>query len=106
MTKYREYYQKMITENAKVFEAFKKMHEDYAKDSSLQDKYNELGKPILALVREYEDRLCGVSEASGYSAYSGNLAEKFWSEVRREFPLIDRIGVVIKNFDIKKIKLL
>ena len=97
MTKYQEYFKKMLDENPEVFTSFREMHDLYLKDSSLQEKYNEVGKPIISLIRDYEDKLCNHSEGSGYAAYSGKLAEKFWDEVRKEFPMIDRVGVIIKK---------
>ena len=116
MTKYREYFLKMIEENQEVFDDFKKIHDKYEKDtSSHQTEYNTAGKPIIEIVREYEDRLCSRSEGSGYGSFTGNLAEKFWTEVRREYPMIDRIGIIVKKapvqkseedpFEIKKINL-
>lgn len=104
MTKYQEYYRKMLAENAEAFENFAKIHKSYSNDPSLQDEYNEAGKPIIAIIREYEDRLCRHSEGSGYAAYAGKLAEKFWEEVRRDFPLIDLVGVKTSNFSINKIE--
>lgn len=100
----------MLRENTEAFEAFRKVHEEYSKDTSLQEKFNEVGKPVVGIIKDYEDKLCRGSEAGGYAQYSGNLAEKFWSEVKREFPLIDRVGVVIKTaptdtFELKKIDL-
>ncbi|OGM32934.1 hypothetical protein A2803_05060 [Candidatus Woesebacteria bacterium RIFCSPHIGHO2_01_FULL_44_21] len=104
MTKYQEYYKKMLEENSGAFKEFGKVHQEYSKDSSLQEKYNEAGKPIVSIIRDYEDRLCKHSEGSGYASYTGNLAEKFWGEVQRDFPLIDRVGVIIRDFSVKKIE--
>lgn len=108
MTKYQEYYKKMLSENEDQFRDFRQIHEAYAKDPSLQTEYNRLGKPIIELVRDYEDRLCANSEGGGFAKFTGNLAEKFWDQVRAEFPLIDRVGITIKSapddIDIKKIQ--
>ncbi len=97
MTKYQEIYKKMLSDNKELFDDFKIIHDAYNLDSSLQDEYNQKGKPVIEIIREYEDRLCGRSEGSGYAAYSGNLAEKFWGEIRKDFPMIDRVGVVIRK---------
>lgn len=111
MTKYQEIYKKMLADNKELFDEFRIIHDAYNLDSSHQDEYNQKGKPVIELIREYEDRLCGRSEGSGYAAYSGNLAEKFWTEIRRDFPMIDRVGVVIRkanpqpDFDLKKIEM-
>lgn len=114
MTKYQEYFKRMLAENTEAFDTFRKAHDAYSKDMSLQEAYNEAGKPIIELIRTYEDKLCNHSEGSGYASYSGNLAEKFWGEVRAEFPMIDRVGVIIKKgapinepekeFELKKIE--
>jgi hypothetical protein len=99
MTKYQEYFKKMLSEHEDLFKDFREIHDAYSEDPSLQVKYNETGKPIIELIREYEDRLCHQSEGGGYAKFSGNLAEKFWDQVRTEFPLIDRVGVIIKKAD-------
>ena len=111
MTKYREYYLKMLEDHKELFDEFKKIHDKYKSDNSTQEEYNRAGKPVIETIREYEDRLCNRSEGSGYASYAGNLTEKFWGEIRGEFPLIDRVGIIIKNvpqndfFEIKKINL-
>lgn len=94
MTKYQEYFKKMLDENQELFASFREIHDEYMRNSSVQEEYNQAGKPVLEIIKEYEDRLCSRSE-SGYAAFSGNLADKFWAEVRREFPMVDRIGIII-----------
>jgi len=113
MTKYQEYYKRMLEEHDETFNIFREAHNNYQSGKLSQEEYNEAGKPIVSIIREYEDRLCNHSEGSGYASYSGNLAEKFWGEVRKDFPLIDRVGVIIKkvaasttpDFELKKINL-
>jgi hypothetical protein len=104
MTKYKEYFQKMLAQNQKEFEAFKKIHDLYALDpQKWQEKFNEEGKKIQYIIRKYEDMLCSRSEGSGYGVYSGKLAEKFQAEIKKEFPKIDSIGIIV--FKLKKISL-
>lgn len=112
MTKYQEYYKRMCEEHAETFQKFREVHTNYQNGHISQEEYNNEGKPIISLIREYEDRLCNHSEGSGYASYSGNLAEKFWGEIRKDFPLIDRVGVIIKkvevaavDFELRKINL-
>jgi hypothetical protein len=117
MPKYKEYVKKMIDENKEVFTAFKKLHDEYALDTtSLQRKYNEEGGKIADLVREYEDRLCRNTERGAFNKFSGGLSEKFHAEVKKIFPMIDHIGLVPQepkdtvqspptSFSIKKIQL-
>lgn len=96
----------MIETNKEAFDEFKKIHALYDMDQDKwQKKFNKEGEKIIKIVKEWENRLCKQSEKAGYSNYTGTLAEKFQSEVKREFPLIDHVGLIIKRFTIKKISL-
>lgn len=109
--KYKQYVEKMLTENKEIFDEFKDIHTKYDKnEEKYQEVFNEKGKVVVELMREYEAKLCYGSERGGYSAYTSNLAQKFQDEVRREFPLIDFVGVKVKKsvkdtFNLKKIDL-
>jgi len=106
MVKYKQYVQKMLDENKKVFDAFQKLHNRYELNpDELQDKFNEKGEKILEIVREYESRLCRNTERGMYNKFSTGLAEKFQKEVKRHFPMIDHIGLIVTKFSIKKIDL-
>lgn len=112
MTKYQEYYNKMISENSSTFDKFKEMHQNYTLDQNKwQNKFNEEGKRIVEIIRDYENRLCSNTERGMYNKFSGGLSEKFWGVIRSEFPLIDNIGLIVENpsrplsFNIKKISL-
>ncbi|OGM29983.1 hypothetical protein A2801_00495 [Candidatus Woesebacteria bacterium RIFCSPHIGHO2_01_FULL_41_10] len=116
MTKYKEYFQMMLEQNETLFNEFRELHARYDADpSATQTEFNQKGEKIMQIIRDYEDKLCGRSEGSGYSAYSGNLAAKFQDEIRKDFPLIDRVGVTITKqlkvtkisplFELKKIHL-
>jgi len=95
----------MIEQNKEQFDRFRKIHDIYTLNpDENQEKYNEEGKEILKIIKEWESKLCHQQEKT-YSQYSGNLAEKFWEEIRREFPMIDYIGIVVKKFNLKKINL-
>jgi hypothetical protein len=105
MTKFREYFQRMIDSNKEAFSDFRKIHDEYALNQDInQEKYNEEGKKILIIIKEWESKLCHQQEKT-YSQYAGKLAEKFMEEVRKEFPMIDYIGIIVKKFTIKKISL-
>ena len=96
MTKYKEYFQKMLNENKEVFDAFAKLHFEYSMDEDgLQTKFNEEGEKVLEIIREYEDRLCRNTERGAYNKFSGGLAEKFQELVRAHFPLVDHIGLIV-----------
>lgn len=112
MTKYKEYFDKMLADNKELFDAFRQLHANYSLDQDKwQEKFNKDGEKIMEVIREWEDRLCRQTEKGGYSQYSGGLAEKFQNEVRKEFPLIDSVGIIISSsppapeFNIRKITL-
>lgn len=108
-TKYKEYFDRMIQTNKSIFENFNKLYNEYIKDQdNLQERYNKEGKVILEIIREWENKLCSQTEKAGFGNYSTNLSEKFMTEIRKTYPLIDYIGVIQKkepSFSINKIKL-
>ena len=101
----------MLDENKQVFDDFAKLHMDYSLEPEpLQEKFNEKGAKVLEIVREYENRLCANTERGMYNKFSSGLAEKFQTEVRKHFPLIDHVGLIVdkpksQSFTIKKIDL-
>mgnify|MGYP003395674908 CR=1 FL=1 len=112
MTKYREYFERMLTNEKDKFTAFTKLHMQYSLDQEgLQDKFNTEGSKIVTIIREWENKLCSTSDKAGYGGYTSNLSEKFWAEVRKSFPLIDHVGIIVKKkspgpaFSLKKISL-
>lgn len=92
MTKYQKYFQQMLNENKELFARFTEIHEAFKHDDTLQPKFNEIGLPALAVIQEWEKRLCSYSEKGANAKYSANLAEKFWSVVRAKFSHIDLVG--------------
>ena len=112
----------MLEENQELFQDFEKVHARYDLDPKLwQEKFNEVGEPVMEAVKRYEDKLCRHSEKGKYANFSAGLADKFWELVRQEFPKIDFVGVKIsrpenndtspaptasQDFEIKKISLL
>lgn len=98
MTKYKEYFNRMVEENKEAFDKFTQKHFEYSTDEDkYQDEFNKAGEEIMKVIHEWEDRLCKTSEKAGYSNYTGNLAEKFQEEVRRHFPLIDHVGIIVSK---------
>jgi ribosomal protein S17E len=106
MAKYKQYVQKMLDENKLIFDEFQKLHDKYELNpDALQDEFNEKGEKILEIVHEYESRLCRNTERGMYNKFSTGLAEKFQNELKRRFPMIDHVGLIVKKFSIKKINL-
>ena len=106
MTKYKEYFQRMLKENKDVFDKFTEVHFKYSADPDLhQDMFNKEGEKILKIAAEWENKLCSQSEKAGYANYTGGLAEKFQSELKVAFPLIDHVGIIAvrSTFKLKKL---
>ena len=96
MTKYKQTFDEMIKKNRELFIKFKITHDMYANDKKTWgDQFNEEGAKVLKIIQEYEDILCRHSEQGQYGKFSANLADKFWAEVRKNYPKIDFVGVKV-----------
>ena len=94
MTKYQKYFQQMLERNEQLFREFKTIHDHYVTDpSKWQEEFNARGEKVLAVLREWENRLCAHSERGQYGKFSSNLADKFWQVVRSYYPKIDFVGI-------------
>jgi hypothetical protein len=97
MPKYRDIFRQMIADHEAKFASFKEVHDKYALDSKTwQKEYNQQGAEIVDLIRNYEQKLCMGQEKGNKSVFSSKLADKFWTEVKAFFPLIDFVGAEIK----------
>lgn len=117
MTKFKDYYNRMVEANREAFDKFIQVHFDYSTNQDkFQNEFNKEGEKILGIIHEWENKLCSQSEKAGFGSYTGNLSEKFQAEIKSHFPLIDNIGVIVKSstnvvmldkptFSLKKIKL-
>lgn len=84
----------MLKDHAEEFSKFKILHDKFAKDRmKYQDQYNKEGSEIVDLINTYEKRLCSRMEGGKNGVYSANLAEKFRAEIKKDYPLIDLVGV-------------
>ncbi len=96
----------MLEGNKAAFAAFRRIHDAYAlNEEKHQDEFNKEGEKILLITHEWENKLCMQSEKAGYGGYTSGLSEKFQAEVKKEFPLIDHIGIIVNKFSIKRINL-
>ena len=88
--------EEMVEVNRKELEKFSEIHNLFKKDQvKYKEIFDETGKPVLRLIEEAENRLCGKMEGSGRGKFSAKLAEKFRDEIRKIYPLIDLVGVTI-----------
>lgn len=95
MAKYHQYYEQMLSLNKEAFDKFKKIHDQYsAGPKTHQTKFNVIGRDVQDIIREWEDKLCSHSEGSGYGKFSSSLSDKFWAEIRKNFPKIDFVGLL------------
>lgn len=95
MTKYQEYYKKMVAENKSLFDNFKEIHDLYkTNEREHESKFNQIGGEVMEIIRDWEKRLCGYSEKGQNAVYSKNLSEKFWGLIRKDFSHIDLVGCV------------
>lgn len=95
MRQYQAYFQQMMEANKPLFDEFKKIHDAYVEEPDFwKAKYNEVGRDVLDIMRDYERRLCSQSEKGQYGKFSSNLSAKFWAEVKTVFPKIDFVGVM------------
>ncbi len=102
--KYKQYFEEMKQKNQELFERFKTVHDQYQQDRDKhQDQFNQVGEKVVELVRDWERKLCTVMGKSKYSKYSSKVAEKFWNLVRKEFELIDMVGVKIEKVDVSQL---
>jgi len=86
----------MIDENKELFNTFKSIHDAYILNPQMnQERFNAVGQEIVDIVRDYERKLCGNMNAGVYGAFSQNLSQKFWEEIRKVYPKIDFVGAQI-----------
>ena len=98
MTKFTETYKKMWTDNAELMKEFQAVHDLYTQDRATNSQaFNEVGKKVMEVLRDYENRLCSGMERGMYGKYSDKVAEKFWQRVKKDFPMIEMVGVEISK---------
>lgn len=94
MRAYQESFQKMLEDQKELFDQFTQIHDAYVLNPDANKaKFNELGREVTDVIREYERRLCAQMGKGMYSKFTQNLSEKFWGEVRKIYPKIDYVGV-------------
>jgi hypothetical protein len=93
---YVQAYEEMVQKYPDEFARFLEVHDKFKQDQDTwKEKFDELGKPLVRIITDTENRLCSKMENSNRGKYSANLAEKFRAEVKSHFPLIDFVGVTI-----------
>ncbi len=84
----------MTEQNKDLFTNFRAVHDAFViNPEANKARFNELGSEVLDTIRHYENILCGKTENGGMGKFSSNLSQKFWDEVRKDFPKIDFVGI-------------
>jgi len=86
----------MVEENKELFDTFRGIHDAYVLNPELnQAKFNDIGREVVDVIREYERKLCGNMNSGAYGAFSQNLSQKFWDEIRKVYRKIDFVGASV-----------
>lgn len=94
MSKYKQMFDAMVSENKELFDNFSDIHREYTMSPhEWQKLFNEYGAEIVELIRDYERKLCAQMAKGQYGKFSEGLSEKFWIEVKKVFPKIQFVGV-------------
>lgn len=95
--KYQIFYDLMLEQNKKAFDAYQPIHDQFAADGSNAEEFHTQGRKILDIVRDWDRRLCSGMERGNFAGYSSKLSEKFWQRVKKDLPMVEEIGVKVVN---------
>ncbi len=94
MTKFKQTYQEMVDKNQTLFTEFMTVHEGFLSDrKKWSSQFHEQGARVVAIIREYEQKLCASMERGNFAAFSNKVSEKFWNEVKKDYSRIEMVGV-------------
>lgn len=94
MTKHHKYYQLMREKNTELFLSFAKLHEEAVLNpTKLSADFHRVGLEVADVCRFWERKLCSGMERGKFAQYSHSVADKFWQVIKKDFPLIDQVGV-------------
>lgn len=98
MTKFEKYYQQMWEAHEDILSSFQDIHDEYKanqRKTSIKNEFDRIGKEARAVMEEWDSRLCQQMERGKNSVFSAKVSEKFWAEVKKDFPLVDLVGVEV-----------
>lgn len=88
----------MVEKNQALFKKFKLIHDTVWKNpQKISEEFHTVGLEVTDTVRFWERKLCSGMERGKFAQYSQGLSEKFWQVVKKDFPLIDQVGVKTKK---------
>lgn len=85
----------MVDQNKDLFDKFKPIHDGFTQDPShWHEQFHSVGRDVTDVCRDWERRLCSGSEKGQFAQFSQKLSDKFWNEIKKEYPLIDQVGLI------------
>ncbi len=99
MTKHDRYYQLMSDQNSQLLAQFDLIHHQFQTQPSSQvaQQFHAIGRDVRDVVYAWERRLCAGMERGVHGQYSQSVSQKFWDLVRKRYPLIDQVGLIVKK---------
>ncbi len=99
MTKHDRYYQLMSDQNVDLLARFDQIHHQFQTQANpeVAAQFHAVGRDVRDLIYSWERRLCAGMERGVHGQYSQGVSQKFWDLVRRRYPLIDQVGLIIKK---------
>lgn len=104
--KYKQTLKQLFEEEKDLFTHFKLIHDNFLKNAKMYETdFNTIGSKVMLKFKQAEDNLCSKTEKGRYSNFSNQLSEKYWQEIKKYFPAIDRVKVDygIKGVDIDEL---
>lgn len=96
--KYKQYFSQMEEQNKQLFADFFRIHQLFELDREKHEaEFHQVGQQVVDIIRDWDRRLCSAMGKGAFSQYSQKLSEKFWDEARKSFPLIDKVGVKVRQ---------
>ena len=95
-SRYKKIFTDRWAQNKELFEKFfmlNSLYNEPAKRKKIEDDFQEIGEKVKKHLKEGENELCGSMEKGNNNKYSTHLSEKYWTEVRKYFKFIDKVGV-------------
>lgn len=84
----------MWEKNKDILTKFLKIHDLYKSNrKQYASVFNQEGKEVRQVMEEWDRRLCAQMERGKNGVFSSKVSEKFWEEIRKDFPLIEFVGV-------------
>jgi len=92
--RYQQLFLQMMEEHRDTILDFKDIHDKFMKDNDKhKNEFNEKGKKVLEIIREYEMKLTAHQNSGQYSKFSIGLSDKFKNQIKTLLPMIDFIGI-------------